>query len=148
MGKLAKKYFPTETGYGSVQVVIDELKMPNDKSYWALMSKDVLNGSRNKSFKKQQKMVSELSKKASVQCEVPKALEAVVSILTHQVRSGVRLFSDNPVTYTRCLEELADFQVLVGGFAPSGLRVPYLLSYANPCFGVAVLRKFRSLAIG
>ncbi len=149
-GKPAKKYFPTRIGFRfTEESVVDALKTPNDKSYWVLMSKDVLNGSRNKSFKTQQKMVAELSQNANVHCEVPTALEAAVSILTHQVRLGERLFSDNPETYTRCLDMYEGYQVIVGGFAPSGLIVTEISNYADSDDdGVAVLRKFRPMAIG
>ncbi|MBA3603600.1 MAG: hypothetical protein H0W50_08165 [Parachlamydiaceae bacterium] len=116
-GELAKKHFPTRRAYrDAYQPILDVVATPNEKSYWALMSKDVLNGSRNKSFETQQKMVAVLSQNANVNCEIPSALEAAVSILTHQVRSGERLFSDNPLTATRCLEVFKGFQG-VGGFA-------------------------------
>ncbi|MBA3602620.1 MAG: hypothetical protein H0W50_03050 [Parachlamydiaceae bacterium] len=109
------------------------------------MSKDVLNGSRGEDFKKQQEMVVELSQNANDNWEVPTALEAAVSILTHQIRSGESLFS-NPPTYTRCLDVFENCQVVVGGFVPSGLSVDSC--YDQNDIGVAVLRKFRPLVIG
>ncbi len=111
------------------------------------MSKDVLNESRSKNFEAQQKMVAVLSQNANVNCEIPTALEAAVSILTHHVRSGERLFSRDPVTYTRCLDMYEDCQVVVGGFAPSGLLVS-CRNYDSDDIGVAALRKFRPLVIG
>ncbi len=147
-GELTKKYFPTSTGYGyAYQPILDVLETPNGKSYWALMSKDVLNGSRDKKFETQQKMVDVLSQNANVNCEIPTALEAAVSIVTHHVRSGERLFSDNPLTYTRCLDVYKVYQVVVGGFALSGLCVSYDF-YDFDDIGVAALRKFRPLVIG
>ncbi|MBA3603685.1 MAG: hypothetical protein H0W50_08605 [Parachlamydiaceae bacterium] len=149
-GELSKKYFPTSTGYDEdvFKPILEVLETPNDKSYWALMSKDVLNGSRGKKFEAQQKMVAEFFQNANVNCKVPTALEAVVSILTHHVRSGERLFSDNPITYTRCLDVYKGYQVVVGGFALSGLRVHYYYSDGDDRLGVAALRKFRPLVIG
>ncbi len=148
IGELNKKYFPTSTGYGhAYQPVLDQLETPNDKSYWSLMSKEVLNGSRDKNYETQQKMVAVLSKNAKVNCEIPTALEAVVSILTHHVRSGERLFSVNPETSTRCLDVYKCNPVVVGHFAPSGLEF-YCNSFANDSSGVAVMRKFRPLVIG
>ncbi|MBA3603932.1 MAG: hypothetical protein H0W50_09920 [Parachlamydiaceae bacterium] len=147
-GELAKKYFPISTGYAyAFEAILEKLVTPNDKSYWALMSKDVLNGSRGECFETQYEMVGKLSQHAMVNCEVPSALEAAISILTHQVRLGERLFSDNPEAYTYCLEAYNDYQVFLGGFASAGLSVSIIL-YNVSNIGVAVMRKFRPLVIG
>ncbi len=149
LGELAKKYFPTSTGYDEQahKPLVDILETANEKSYWALMSKDVLNGSRGIDFEAQKKMIAEFSQNANVNCEIPTALEAAVSILTHHVRSKERLFSSNPMTYTRCLEFYIGCHVVVGGFAPSGLHVDISLKIDGEV-GVSALRKFRPLVIG
>ncbi|MBA3602294.1 MAG: hypothetical protein H0W50_01310 [Parachlamydiaceae bacterium] len=142
-GELNRKYFDSTIGYEyAVQNVLDQTP-PNDKSYWALMSKDVLNGSKDKNYETQQKMVAVLSQNANVNCEIPTALEAVVSILTQHVRSGERLFSDEPVVFTRSLDVHEGCPVDVGGFGPSGLVL--VISAYDDDVGVAALRKFRPL---
>ncbi len=148
LGELAKKKFPTITGYGyAYQPILDELETLNDKSYWALMSKDVINGSGDESFEKQQEIVAKLSQNANVNCEVPSALEAAISILTHQVRLGERLFCDNPITFTRCLEVYKGCRLLVGCFTPSGLDIDDDGYGDSSSIGVAVMRKFRPLSL-
>jgi hypothetical protein len=121
------------------------------------MTTDVLEGSRNKRFdnptndpevQTQRQCVAELAKKAAVEYEVPPALDAAACILAQYFDScngklawGRRLFSDNPLTYTRCQEKVGDYQVVVGGFAPSGLFVIFS-RYDDDDIGVAALRKF------
>ncbi len=41
------------------------------------------------------------------------------------VRTGTRLYSDKPYTYTRCQEKTDSWQLCVGGFGAAGLRVHY-----------------------
>ncbi len=152
LGQHVKKYFPMETGYGQVdEAIFEELKAPNEKSYWVLMSKDVFmpkdlpHGSRCKTFERQQEMISELAQNANVNYEIPGVLEAAVSILTHQVRSAKRLFNTN---YTRCLEKVNDNHIIVGGFRPSGLFVHIGSTKPLIFIGIAGLRKFRPLVLG
>jgi hypothetical protein len=68
-----------------------------ERSQWVLMTKDVIPGSRNKKYADQKAMVA-----GKAQYEVPGLLPASVGILTHYVRTGERLFVDEPWTYTRC----------------------------------------------
>lgn len=103
---------------------------------WVLMTKDVLLGSKNKSYSQQKKMVEQYSK-----YEVPKAVEAAFCIIAKYYSSDKRLYSDSPWTFTRCYEQVYDRQVCVGGFALTGLQVFYFL--ADRVYdGIAVLRKF------
>ena len=110
------------------------------KSYWVLMTRDVLDGSRNKSYKDQCALVSRHQGYT-----VPGVLEAAVVVLLHHVRSGERLYSDNPYTYTRCQEKVQEYQLeyqlFVGGFSSVGLSV-FSSNYDSSNFGVAGLRKF------
>ena len=150
LGEHAKKYFPGNAkGYRVIAVDLngldetpDELKEPADESVWLLMTKDVLPGSRNKSYIKQQKIVAELAQAALVSYEVPTTLEAVTCILAEYSRSENRLFSDRPSTYTRCQKNVQGWQYLVGGFALAGLGVSHCYIYDRVSIGVAALRKF------
>jgi len=144
LGELAKKYFPnTEKGYRYIwsELIDEKNDKPIDKSYWMLMTKDVIPGSRYEGCATQQTIVSDLAKKALTNYEVPDTLEATVSIFSKYVSSGKYLFSDSPSTYTRCQENIRDFRVIVGCFASSGLDVN-LNFFDQVPIGVAVLRKF------
>ena len=105
------------------------------KSYWVLMTRDVLDGSRNKSYKDQCALVSRHQGYT-----VPGVLEAAVVVLLHHVRSGERLYSDNPYTCTRCQEKVQEYQLVVGGFSSGGLSI--CGRYVSSSVGVAGLRKF------
>jgi len=144
LGELAKKYF-SDSGAGYRIIwpgIVDELGDKSiDKSRWVLMTKDVLPGSRNESYANPQKSVDELAEKSLISYEVPETLESAACILSQYFGSNTRLFSDNPWTYTRCKEEVKGRQIVVGGFAPSGLVVNISL-YDTDCFGVAAMRKF------
>jgi hypothetical protein len=146
LGELAKKYFPSNIdGYGYIwPSIIDELgDKPVNESVWLLMTKDVLEGSRRKSYSQQKNIVAELAETTGVPYQVPTTLEAATCILAEYSRSENRLFSDSPWTYTRGQENVQGFQVVVGGFAPAGLFVYYVSDYTgNDCIGVAALRKF------
>jgi hypothetical protein len=116
-------------------------------SYWLLMTRDVLEGSRNKASSDKKALVESHASRTGHPYEVPRALEAATAILMHHARTGERLFGDNPYTFTRC-QELADgkYPVVVGGFGSSGLSVrdEYSLYryYAHNYYGVACCRKF------
>ncbi len=92
-------------------------------------------------------MVSELAQNAKVNYGVPRVLEASISILAHQVRSGERLFNDNPLTHTSCLEKVHGYQIIVGDFKPSRLNFTVGF-YDSIGIGVAALRKFQPLVVG
>jgi hypothetical protein len=116
-------------------------KQATIKSHWVLMTKDVIEGSRNKSYSEQQALIAELNKQKGTQYEVPNTLDAAICIFMHYVSSGERLFNQQPWTYTRCQENVQGYQIIVGGFSSDGLRV----SYGNTSLssvGVAALRKF------
>ena len=144
LGELAKKYFSaSHTGYRFIMpAIVQELGDKSiDKSHWVLMTKDVLPGSKNKSYGEQQKIVAELAEKSLISYEVPEALESAVCILSQYFDSNIRLFSDGPWTYTRCKDKVQGYQIIVGGFAPAGLCVSYH-DYDYDYIGVAALRKF------
>jgi hypothetical protein len=144
LGKLAKKYFPSNIhGYRYTwQGVIDKLADKSiNESVWLLMTKDVLLGSRNKTYNQQKVIVDELAKTTGVDYQIPTILEAATCILAEYSRSKNRLFSDNPLIYTRCRDNIQNYQMAVGGFYSSGLRI--IDNYFEKKFiGIAILRKF------
>ena len=112
-------------------------------SYWVLLTRDVLVGSRDESYADQQALVAEYA-----DYTLPSTLEAATAILLHHVRTGERLYSDaDPWTYTRCRDqvELArNYPVVVGGFSSEGLWVNLYGDYSldSSSNGVSSCRKF------
>ena len=107
-------------------------------SHWALFTRDVLPGSRNKPYTEQQKLVQRLGGGY----EVPNVVDAAVSIVMEYVRTGVFLYPRDPWTFTRCQDKYnKDWPLVVGGFAPGGLRVRSYLDDLET-LGVGGLRKF------
>jgi hypothetical protein len=110
---------------------------PAPSSHWALLTRDVIPGSRNKSYKDQQALV-----KSKASYEVPTILDATVAILMEHVRTGSKLYRDDLWTYTRCQEKYNDtWQLVVGGFGAGGLGVSGY-GYVHDRDGVGGLRKF------
>jgi hypothetical protein len=94
------------------------------QSYWVLMSRDVLEGSRNQGFQTQFAQVKALAESSSMAYDAPKVLEAATCILMHHVSTGQKLFADRPYTYTRCQEFYKDgWKLIVGGFTHVGLFI-------------------------
>jgi len=54
---------------------------------------------------------------------VPKLLEAAICVFMRYVRTGERLFPDEPTTFTCCQEKIGRAQATVGNFASNGLSV-------------------------
>jgi hypothetical protein len=124
------------------------------RSYWVLMTRDVLPDSRSKMYEAQKAVVAAHARRVGLPYELPHALEAATAILMHHAREGERLFGDEPLIYTRCQEVVNGFPVIVGGFESSGLGVhnssfslrrfgPYSdVYYRNDHIGASCLRKF------
>jgi hypothetical protein len=109
------------------------------KSCWVLMTRNVIPESRNKDYDAQTQLLASYSQKAHVPYEVPYLLEAVVSIFMEYLKTGQRLYSVDPGTYTRCQERISivDLAIVVGGFDADGLQVDILWGS-----GMGGLRKF------
>ncbi|MBI3236202.1 MAG: hypothetical protein HYZ48_00600 [Chlamydiales bacterium] len=112
------------------------------KNTWVLLTRDVLPGSRNQTYGKQVALVRKLAKKANVSYAVPRVIEVVASLFMHYVRSGERLYSDSPWTYTRCQEKYDNkWPMTIGGFAASGVCISRS-NYDDEGYGVGAIRKF------
>ncbi len=145
LGDLAKQRFPNnEEGYrfynSTVRTQFGD-ESPGE-SYWLLLTRDVLSGSRNKSYSAQKEMVG---RHARVGYRLPHALEAATGILLYHARTGERLLGDAPWTYTCCQELIAykgnHYPLVVGGFSSGGLHV-YDVYYVYDSHGVLCCRKF------
>jgi hypothetical protein len=113
------------------------------RSYWLLMTRSVLTGSRAKEYLAQRSLVAGHAKGSGMPYEVPCVLEAATAVLMHHARTGERLWGDSPLIYTRC-QELVDgaYPAVVGNFEPSGLFV-YHNHFSTCVFrGVACCRRF------
>lgn len=71
LGELSKKYltdFRDKTGYAFVWPgIMDRLgDQPIDRSQWVIMTKNILRGSRKKSYAEQQKIITKWRKKVSL----------------------------------------------------------------------------------
>ena len=111
-------------------------------SHWVLMTRDIISGSRGKSYRDCCYMVDNHSKKTGISYESPSVLEATTSILMHYVKTGKRLYSDDPVTwtYTRDVDKDGD-SLIIGDFVPGGLSVGY--GGIGGGSGIAVFRVLR-----
>jgi hypothetical protein len=139
LGELVKKPFTgTATQYSGYN--FGEYTDPNaPPSHWVLMTRGVIEGSRNKSYQTQQAL---LNQKAGGSYAVPTILDATVCIFMEYFRTGTRLYPDSPSTFTRCQEKYdANWQLGVGGFAPGGLLVSHY-GYDFEFNGVGGSRKF------
>jgi hypothetical protein len=94
------------------------------RSYWVLMTRTVLEGSRGKKYAAQKALVAHHAVRTGLPYDLPAALEAATVVLSHYVHCGERLYTDVPWTYTRC-RELVDGQhpIVVGGFSSEGLDI-------------------------
>lgn len=126
IGEIAKRTFAnSDEGYDYIWYMLQSQisDQPVATAGWVLMRKNVIKGSRKKSYADQQAMIVEIAKRKGVAYAVPTTLQATICILTHYMRTGKRLFSDTPLTFTRCQENFVGYQSVVGGFSQSGLRI-------------------------
>ena len=92
-------------------------EIPVFHSYWVLMTRDVLEGTRDKNYSKQAKIVTEFRQKSGLPYEVPHLLDAAVCIFMIHASTGIKLYGQNPWTYTHCQEAYSkDYQLSVGCF--------------------------------
>ena len=111
------------------------------KSHWALLTRTVIEGSRNKLLKDEQVVLDSYSQKTKIPYEAPTVLDAAVCNFMEYVRFGTWLYGDNPLTYTWCQEKYnANWHLVVGGGSAAGLLVGNC-SRAYESNGVGGLRK-------
>ncbi len=114
-------------------------------SYWMLITKDVIPESRSKTYDTQKQRLATYNQKSQLPYEIPHLLESATSILMEHVQSGTWLYSNNPITYTRCQERVfyyPDWPLVVGGFAAGGLDVRNFNDDEYGHDGVSGCRKF------
>lgn len=103
------------------------------------MTKDVIEGSRDKSYTEQQALVAKFTNQLGINYEVPHLFDATICIFMHYVSFGERLFNtDGKWTFTHCQGNLQGYQDVVGGFSPEGLSIGH---YHRISIGLTVMRK-------
>ncbi len=117
--ELAKK--ATDSSRRTSYRTFDELRqqmnhMPIAKAAWVLMRKEVVLKTRNEPFDIQ-------TGKLKGQFRVPKVMDAILLNILMFASEGKYLYGQAPWTYTRCEEMYGRWQIVVGGFGPSGLLV-------------------------
>jgi hypothetical protein len=146
LGELMLKYFPGhDSSYRSLYLgaYVDG---PAPASHWVLLTRGVIEGSRSQSYEDQQVLLASLCEKAHVSYEVPKILDVAVCLFMEYIRTGTRLYPDDPWTLTRCQEKYnANWQLGVGGFAPGGLSVNYRYGGDSEHCGVGGSRKLEAI---
>ncbi len=73
------------------------------RSYWVLISKEILNGSLNKTFEEQQEIVSELTLKDRVNYQIPDSIEVIICFTMDLLRSKK---CSLPVSNVRCFDRI------------------------------------------
>ncbi|MCB1115478.1 MAG: hypothetical protein KDK71_03315 [Chlamydiia bacterium] len=105
-----------------------ELGSKSVPSHWVLMTRDVIPGSRNKTYDVQKRLVQSHAQKTKLPYKMLTALDAATAILTHYVETGKRIYKPYLMfTYgasTRCQEILGSREtIVIGGFDTEGLAI-------------------------
>jgi len=92
------------------------------KAHWVMLSKDVLDGTRNQNFATQEKLVK------AAGFEIPNSIDAVVSVLLHNLKTADFIYPDylsgHQWTFTLVQEQSNQgYRIVVGGFSALGLVV-------------------------
>ncbi|MCP5507233.1 MAG: F-box protein [Chlamydiales bacterium] len=112
---------------------------PVGKPYWALMTAEVIPGSRGKSREDQLAMATKLGDEATGY-KAPTLLQAIAFSIVSYVSTEKRLFCNYPWIGTYCLEESGLFRLAVVSISSSHLDVSRNIRDSR--IGVAALRKF------
>ena len=106
-------------------------------SHWALMTRDLIEGSKSKSYDDQRKLVAQQAQKFNIPYILTPILDGVASVVCHHAETGVKLF---PNVYSRTLERLKQQGLggIFGYFAAAGLYVFHGHDLPYDSSGVAV----------
>jgi len=135
--KYPLKGHSTELNYIGDRIVAEYGDKENRHSYWFLMTNEVIEEGRNKSYQAQRKLVNE---KTHGECDLPTYLEALTCCALHHVKKGVHLLGRVFPTYTRCLDRVNKQPIFVGCLG--GLCVDEDSGFDIGFNGVVACRKF------
>ena len=144
MNYLKKLILKPKSGYATKLRYAENAKSVGNKSYpshWVLITRNIIPGSRGKRFKKCHNMIINHVKETGLPYELPHLLEATASILMHYVKTGERLYRDDPWIFTcsRDFDERGN-SLRVGAFLPDALNA-LTFCYIDR-LGVAGCRRF------
>jgi hypothetical protein len=142
LGELAKKLIQGFTAQYKFFNIDDYTDPPPNKSYWVLLTRDLIKNSRNKTFEEEHAVLAYYNQNTKNVYEIASVLDATVCNFMEYIRCGTWLYGENPSTYTWCQEKYdANWNFVIGGGSESGLYV--FISYsAQENRGIAALRKF------
>lgn len=126
--EVSKKFFLVSDVYGHrglncYQLAAHLRQTPIEKSYWVVMTKQLLPGTVKKTYEEQKEFVEALSKNDLKGFRVAKVLEVATSILAYHFQKKTIPEHFLPGKYTRCEESNGGYQMVVGGLTPYGLNV-------------------------
>jgi hypothetical protein len=114
------------------------------QSHWALVTRTVIEGSRNKTYDEDHDLLDQYSQNIKITYEIPTLLDATVCNFMEYIRCGTWLYGENPLTYTWCQEKYnAGWYMISGGGSDSGLLVSYYRGDGEDR-GVGGCRKFEA----
>jgi hypothetical protein len=133
--------FSLDYSEGTIQKIF-EAKGPRKHAYWALMTRDLLPGSRGKTYRDQQALLQQYTG-TGANYRLPSVLEASTVILSHYVRSKERCYTR---TYTYCEEKIDNTKpVCVGGFSDKNRSLTIYYNRGSltcPCDeGIALIQR-------
>lgn len=117
-------------------------------THWVLMTKDILPGSREKTWKDQVAIITTLKKKAFTAYDPPTLQESYAAILLHKVATGQSLFVSDRYVYTCTrVQEMVfikdvRYHLSLGGFSYSGIMLNTCFTPTCPLVGIAAVRRF------
>lgn len=139
LGKLVKALKMANPAKYKFRRTFENDDQATDKSHWVMMTKDIIEESRNKSYTDQKALIAEFANKTRIDYEVPKALDAAICIFMHYIHFEEYLF--NNMNFTSCQEKFNNRQISVGGFSDRGLVICPGSYFNIGVVGVAPLRR-------
>lgn len=107
-----------------------------NKSYWIVITKNIIPDSQNKFYADQLGLIE---KGAKEYWQSPSLRETIIAAFAYHAKTGNRILDDR--TYTRCFEMVDDSPTVVGGFSAwDGLLVGNN-AYNYPDVGIIALRR-------
>lgn len=137
---IAKAYFAQhDAAYHDIiapclEVIGDE---PVERSYWAVMTINILPDSIGKSHSAREDMIDDIVKKTFQAYRTPQTLEAAICRLSTHLQFQTFLF---PPVYTECSENIHGCRMVVGGSISEGLDIRPIY-YDTVRSGISLLQK-------
>lgn len=141
-----KKYNEEIHPFQSATYMTQGTTFPFLESEWILISKDLLPGSINKSWREQVALVTQLKKKSLLNYQIPTlqqgfAALALNQIATDEPSSLMSQSLNHTGKYTRVLQERTGLHLTIGNGSPSGIQISINTNSNHPTIGILVYRK-------